>query len=104
MDIGRRIRELREERNFSQTDLERATGLRRNYISRVEGGYTVPSTPTLAKFAQALGVPVHRLLYEEVEPVSRKKPVRKTNTITKEEMSDDARLFFRTLANTFSKL
>jgi|SRR5271157_72362 len=104
MDIGRRIRELREERNLSQGDLEKATGLRRNYISRVEGGYTVPSIATLAKFAAALTVPVYQLLYEEGEPASKKKLVRKTNIIKKEEMSDDARLFFGTLAKAFSKL
>jgi transcriptional regulator with XRE-family HTH domain len=104
MDIGGRIRELREERNLSQGDLEKATGLRRNYISRLEGGHTVPSIATLEKLAAALTVPVYQFLYEEGEPGAKKKPVRRTNTIKKEEMSDDARLFFGTLAKAFSKL
>ena len=104
MDIGRRLRKLREDRNLSARDLEKATGLLRSYISRVEGGHTVPSNPTLARLAEALGVPVHQLLYEEREPASKKRSVRKTNTIKKEEMSDDARLFFGTLAKAFSKL
>jgi ADP-ribosylglycohydrolase len=36
MIIGERLRELREEKQFSQGDIEKRTGLLRCYISRVE--------------------------------------------------------------------
>lgn len=43
MLVGQRLREIREAKNLSQDDIERATGLVRPYISRVENGHTVPS-------------------------------------------------------------
>jgi transcriptional regulator with XRE-family HTH domain len=60
MEIGRKLRQLREEKNLSQGDLEEKTGLLRCYTSRVENGYTVPSVGTLAKYARALDVPLYR--------------------------------------------
>jgi len=68
MIIGERLRALREEKNFSQGDIEKRTGLLRCYISRVENGYTVPAVETLEKFARALEVPIYQLLYDGEEP------------------------------------
>lgn len=64
MIIGDRLRELRQEKNMSQGDVEQRTGLLRCYISRVENGHTVPSVETLEKFARALEVPMYRLFYD----------------------------------------
>src|SRR5579864_5198890 len=60
MEIGRKLKKLREDRNLSQGDVERRTGLLRCYTSRVENGYTVPSVQTLEKYARALEVPLYR--------------------------------------------
>ena len=60
MEIGRRLRELREAKHLSQGDIEKKTGLLRCYTSRVENGYTVPSVDTLEKYARALEVPLYR--------------------------------------------
>ena len=64
MLIGERLRALREEKGLSQGTIEKRTGLRRCYISRVENGYTVPAVETLEKFARALEVPIYHLFYE----------------------------------------
>ncbi len=64
MIVGDRLRELREEKNLSQGDIEKRTGLLRCYISRVENGHTVPAVETLEKFARALEVPIYQLFYE----------------------------------------
>jgi transcriptional regulator with XRE-family HTH domain len=63
MLIGQRIRQLREQKSLSQGDIEKASGLLRCYISRVEHGHTVPSLETLERFAAALDVPLFRLFY-----------------------------------------
>lgn len=63
MDIGKRLRTMRESKGMSQGDIEKRSGLLRSYISRVEGGYTAPSLTTLEKFARALGVEPYQLLY-----------------------------------------
>src|SRR5690349_11289092 len=64
MIIGDRLRALREEKQFSQGDIEKRTGLLRCYISRVENGHTVPSVETLEKMSRALEVPLYQLFYE----------------------------------------
>ncbi|HEV2495308.1 MAG TPA: helix-turn-helix transcriptional regulator [Terriglobia bacterium] len=64
MDIGKRLRTMRESKGLSQGDIERRSGLLRSYISRVEGGYTAPSLTTLGKFAKALGVEPYQLLFQ----------------------------------------
>src|SRR6202521_3198283 len=68
MVIGDRLRALREEKKFSQGEVEKRTGLLRCYISRVENGHTVPAVETLEKFARALEVPVYQLFYDGEEP------------------------------------
>jgi len=68
MIISDRLRELREEKNLSQGDIEKRTGLLRCYISRVENGHTVPAIETLEKLARALEIPLYQLFYEGDEP------------------------------------
>src|ERR1035437_3694856 len=68
MIIGDRLRALREQKNFSQGEIEKRTGLLRCYVSRVENGHTVPAVETLEKFARALEVPMYQLFYDGEEP------------------------------------
>jgi transcriptional regulator with XRE-family HTH domain len=56
MDIGSRVRELREERGLTITDLANRAGLTRNAVSRIELGHRTPSVDTADKIAHALGV------------------------------------------------
>jgi transcriptional regulator with XRE-family HTH domain len=73
MEIGARLRQLREYKQFSQGDVEKRTGLLRCYISRVENGHTVPAIETLEKLARALEVPMYRLFHEGEAEVSVRK-------------------------------
>jgi len=68
MVIGDRLRALREQKNLSQGDIEKRTGLLRCYISRVENGHTVPAIETLEKFARAVEIPLYQLFYDGEEP------------------------------------
>ena len=65
--IGERLRTIRESKNLSQGDIEKRTGLIRCYTSRVENGHTVPSIETLAKYAQALDIPLYQIFYDGEE-------------------------------------
>jgi transcriptional regulator with XRE-family HTH domain len=66
--IGDRLRALREEKQFSQGDIEKRTGLLRCYISRVENGHTVPAIETIEKLARALEVPMYQVFYDGDKP------------------------------------
>jgi transcriptional regulator with XRE-family HTH domain len=68
MQIGQRLREIREAKNMSQGDIAERTGLVRPYISRVENGHTIPGLETLERWAHALEMPLYQVLYEGEEP------------------------------------
>ncbi len=73
MNIGHRLRELREAKGLSQGHIEKGTGLLRCYVSRVECGHTIPTLGTLDKWAMALDVEFYQLFYEgEGKPVAPK--------------------------------
>src|ERR1700691_59004 len=79
MLIAERLKALREQKNMSQGDIEKRTGLLRCYISRVENGHTVPAIETLEKIARALEVPLYQLFYDcEAPPELANLPKRKT--------------------------
>lgn len=67
MIIGERLRELREQKNLSQGDIEKRSGLLRCYVSRLENGHTVPAVETLEKLARALEVPLYHLFFDGEE-------------------------------------
>jgi len=74
MDIGSRIRQLREEKGLSQGQIEKITGLPRTYVSRVENSLVLPSLETLERLGAALQVPMHRLFYGPRHRLSNASP------------------------------
>lgn len=60
--VGRRIRELREERGFAQIELALAIGLSDQTISRIENGHRPANLDQLALLAHGLDVQPWELL------------------------------------------
>jgi len=58
VDVGTRLRELRQERGKSMRALARMSGLSTNALSMIERGLTSPSVSTLYKISEALGIPI----------------------------------------------
>jgi transcriptional regulator with XRE-family HTH domain len=103
MEVGAKLRELREAKNLSQGDIEKRTGLFRSYTSRVENGYTVPTIETLENYARALEVPLYRFFTDEISVKMPKLP----------QLKDDSSLWgsrgkersaFRQLAKALSRM
>lgn len=66
VDVGARLRDLRQERGLSIRQLARESGMSANALSMIERGLSSPSVSTLYKVADALGVPITGLF--RVEP------------------------------------
>lgn len=66
VDIGLRLRELREARRISMRELARRSSLSANALSMIERNLTSPSVSTLHKLALALEVPI--TAFFRVEP------------------------------------
>jgi transcriptional regulator with XRE-family HTH domain len=65
IDVGGRLRQLRQERGKSMRALARASGLSTNALSMIERARTSPSVSTLYKIADALEVPITAFFREE---------------------------------------
>jgi transcriptional regulator with XRE-family HTH domain len=59
-NIGQRIRQLRESRGMTQSQLQARSRVSRSYLSRIESGQMTPSLGTLEKISEALGVGLNR--------------------------------------------
>lgn len=62
-----RIKQFRNEKNISQEELARLSGVSRAIISGLESGsITTTTTSTLSKIANALGKKVSDLFFEQI--------------------------------------
>src|ERR1700752_2452674 len=61
-NIGQRIRQLRESRAMTQSQLQSRSKVSRSYLSRIESGQMTPSLGTLEKISEALNVGLNRFL------------------------------------------
>lgn len=101
MVIGKRLKNLREQKKMSQGDVEKRTGLLRCYISRVENGHTVPSVDTLEKMARALEIPMYRLFTDDANV---KKPDIPAQKIVRRSLTTKDERELRTFAKLFSQM
>lgn len=53
-ELGRVVRELREQRNWSQATLASVAGMTQSAVARFEAGGTTPTLPVLERLASAL--------------------------------------------------
>jgi transcriptional regulator with XRE-family HTH domain len=67
VNVGERLRELREARNISMRALAARSGLSANALSMIERGRASPSVSTLYKLADALGVSITSFFGSEIE-------------------------------------
>ncbi|MDX9991030.1 MAG: helix-turn-helix domain-containing protein [Anaerolineales bacterium] len=65
IDVGIRLRQLREKRGVSMRTLATMSGLSANALSMIERGKTSPSVSTLYRLAEALEVPVTQFFSPE---------------------------------------
>ncbi|WP_418131785.1 helix-turn-helix transcriptional regulator [Variovorax sp. 375MFSha3.1] len=61
-DFGVTIRQLREDKGWSQEELAERSDLNRSYVGEIERGRVIPSIVTAQKLATALGINMVGLL------------------------------------------
>ena len=67
LEIIKRIKTLRKNRNITLKTLAKETGFTVGYLSRIENSMTAPPIPTLDRIARGLGMNIGYLLQEEKE-------------------------------------
>jgi transcriptional regulator with XRE-family HTH domain len=64
--IGNTIRELRVAKRLTQEEIERRTGIKREYLSKIEtGGLPNITIKTLKKITDALDIPLSKFFRRE---------------------------------------
>ena len=66
--VGRRLRQLRQDRGLTLAALSNQSGVSVSYLSAVENGVNHPSLQTLVAITDALGVRIPAVLAEEGQP------------------------------------
>jgi transcriptional regulator with XRE-family HTH domain len=63
--VGEKIREIRLSKRLTQEQIEHKTGIKREYLSKIEtGGLPNITIKTLKKITDALGVPLSKFFRE----------------------------------------
>lgn len=68
-NVGSVVKELRELRALSQTELAKKAEVRQPFISKIEQGYQVPLLPTFIRLLSVLGAELVVLTNEEVNGI-----------------------------------
>jgi transcriptional regulator with XRE-family HTH domain len=68
MDLGHRVRDLRNAQRLSQIELAARAGVARNTLNRIENGHLMPTAPVIEHLAEALNV-APGVLFEEPVPL-----------------------------------
>lgn len=74
--FGRRLRELRLARNWTQEQLAEAAGITSTYTSDLERGEKVPSLTIVLRLARALDIAVSELLQDFTREATRRMSLR----------------------------
>jgi len=69
MDLGHRVRDLRNARHLSQVELAARARVARNTLNRIENGHLMPTAPVIEHLAEALDV-TPGALFEEPVPLA----------------------------------
>lgn len=62
LKFGRKLRELREAKGWSQEEFADQAGLHRTYVSAVERGVRNPTLSVMARLAKALDITLSELV------------------------------------------
>lgn len=65
--IGKRVREARHKKGWTQEQLSKVTGISQPHLGHVESGKTKVALPTLVKIANALDASMDQLLFDSME-------------------------------------
>ncbi|HSW98179.1 MAG TPA: helix-turn-helix transcriptional regulator [Candidatus Saccharimonadales bacterium] len=61
IEMGKRIKQIREEANLTQAQVAKKAGMKANYFAVIERGEVVTSSEKIKNIANALGVDISRI-------------------------------------------
>lgn len=94
MNLADRITALRKQKDMSQTDLAKATGVSREIIGRYERGEALPSIEVAKKIADTFAVSLDYLVGEGINASFDKKSLTRLQDIEKLDADTKEKIYF----------
>ncbi len=92
LDLGQRIRAIRQNKGLSQSEVEKITGIKREYLSKIENGeLTNPTYNTIQKVCRGINISIGELLDPKEFRKTRPEPIIGVTSagINRQRMSQD---------------
>lgn len=99
MDVGQRIRELREQKNYTLNKLANHAGVSQSYLRDVELGNKNPTVAFLSLVCQSLDISLKDFFCEESETDFLNDPIMQAIYKLTPEQKDSLLLFLKTMLN-----
>lgn len=100
-NIGKKIREIRKKRKFSQEKLAEIVSMNHRSILRLENSKGVPTLETINKIAEALEVNIEDF-FQSDEELSKEEIIEKINRIMDRLETADLQKFYKTIYNFYN--
>lgn len=97
MEVGKRIRELREQKNYTLNKLANHAGVSQSYLRDVELENKNPTIAFLSLICQSLDISLRDFFSEESETDFLNNPIMKMIYILTPEQKDALQLFLNTM-------
>ena len=96
--LGKRIKELRKSKGFTQEHLSEIVGVDPKHLSRIECGKNVPSIDLITRISDALGLELH-LFFQTSHLKDKNTLIKEINDALKVQSESNVRLFYKILTD-----
>ena len=95
-DLGKRIKELRKSKGFTQERLSEIVGVDPKHLSRIECGKNVPSIDLITRISSVLGIEL-QMFFQTSHLKSKDSLIKEINKILDNETEEKVRLYYKIL-------
>ena len=95
-DLGKRIKELRKSKGFTQERLSEIVGVDPKHLSRIECGKNVPSIDLITRISSVLGIEL-QMFFQTSHLKSKDSLIKESNKILDNETEEKVRLYYKIL-------
>ena len=95
-DLGKRIKELRKSKGFTQERLSEIVGVDPKHLSRIECGKNVPSIDLITRISSVLGIEL-QMFFQTSHLKSKDSLIKEIHKILDNETEEKVRLYYKIL-------
>ncbi|MFN4227868.1 MAG: helix-turn-helix domain-containing protein [Candidatus Ratteibacteria bacterium] len=103
-DLGKKIREIRKAKKYTQSELAWAIGVSPNFIGLIERGKKIPSLKTLLKISKTFQIPISYFFEEFKYQIPEEDLlIKKISSLLKETSEEDKKVIYKLVKSIIKK-